>query len=727
MSTPNREPQTLASLSAHARSLIYHQRTYWIVLLAFFPLSTDLIVLFVTFHKFKFGAQVVGQNWPIHDSSITQIISVLSTLLRAITAYLGGLAITQLWAREVFQQRPGGKGGTLAELQSLGVFQSTPVMIIAFWHFVNGRFYPRWIPWMFSLISAIFILLYPTALITLGSPTLTRVQNSLTTYQYTDLPFMTNPGYCGRCSGVDSHEACLGNLIAGSAMTDIGSFDPTLAPFPIISPPQNPLWMALRTAYSTFTTIQVSSNLGPLNNIDMSSGAILMAQNFGTLERLLADGGKTPPTHKSVFDSAAFSIGVNTTTPFLISQCIIIEQNGIEVSAITIRNATYHLPTPVALVNERSVVAQITSDNMTLIISFKPDGTSDNIHCAIRLGLRLGRVFINGASSISAYPFEDPWDWGDLSRMEKNRLSPIGDFAAVWLRGMGWNGTAVRNSVSEVLTSSRLSVGTDSIDNNNVMDKGFAEYYTLAMLSGGINIAFPQETLDPTASEGTLATRSYQVTKTQYYVGLITPSRRFWIFAIFFNFIFILVCLVIIFVLGGWLPDWTEPITLLCTTLLDDNGDCLRKSCPDLRTNQDIQENPPHSDSDPKDAWSYHMFTTYAPNNVLVFAWTPKFFASTPSANHNGAIVSPQMQNATQQGSRIHDMLPSLSHHQYSRIPGSGSELLQQLAIDPQDDSSRQSSESSQGASQLNNHDQPEDRIASSGSSQQTHELANLV
>ncbi|KAJ3485924.1 hypothetical protein NLI96_g4600 [Meripilus lineatus] len=533
------------------------------LILALTPILFDIGVLFVTFHKFKFGAQFTGQNWPVHDASVIQIISIVATLLRAVVAYVGAVTISQIWAHSVVDA--GERRGTLAELQCLGLFQSTSTTIVTFHHLLRGRLR---LVWLLALICSIHVLLYPTAFITLGTPTITTVTDHLTTYQYTDLPFMTNPGYGDRCNGESAVSPCIGNLMAGSAMLDVGTFDPNLKPIPLVTAPDNPLWMALRTGYSTFTTIQVWMNLGPLNNFDMTSGAILLAQNFGTLERLLQDGGMTPAPSRSIFDAAAFSIDVNTTVPFIISRCDLAEQNGPASSNFTIAGSVYSVPTPVPLVNNSSVIAQVTIDGMALLISFKPDGTNSNIHCAINLGLRPGRLSISSTTSIVSAPLENPWDWGDLSKViTKGNLHPIADFASVWLRGMGWGSSAVHNSVSEILTSSQLSVGTGSALNRNVTNKRFAEYYTLAILSGGINIAFPPERLNPSLSAGNTATRSFQETKTQFYLGLITPARIFWILTIIFNILFMFACIVIRLHKPRWLPNWCDPLTLLCTTL----------------------------------------------------------------------------------------------------------------------------------------------------------------
>lgn len=710
-----------AHANDYVRSFRNHSRIRVIFALALFPLVADVVVLYVASRKPKIDKQKIERalsflpewfGFSFSGSSITQIVSTLSTIFRAITVYLGGLAITQLWAREVFLQTSSKRGGTLAELQSLGIFQSPRVIVATFLHLIKGRFLSRRIPWILSLISAVCIGLYPTALITLGTPTLEYSTDSRDIYEYSTLPFMTNPGYGDRrCKVTDPDGACLGNLIAGSTTTDIGSFNST----PQVNPPNvNPLWVDLSTVYSTSPPTEVWMNIGPLNNANMSSGAILMAQNFGALERFVAHSGDLSSC-ETTLDLDILDADVNTTTPLLISQCTAIQQTVKELTSITIHNTTYLLPTPIASIDDRSAIGQITPDNMTLIISFKPDRMMSSIHCAIHLGLRPGgRMGIGGDwNALWSTPNETPWDWGDgLERTAKSSLQPIGDFAAAWLRGMGWNGIAVRNSVSEILASSQLSVGTDS-ESNNIVDNRFAEYYTLAMLSGAINIAFSPECLDPTAPEGTEVTGSYSGTTAQYRLGLASNSFIFWFWVsmILFNFIFICVCVCVIFVLGGWLPDWTEPTTLLCTTLLDLDGNCLKKACPDLMKTQDVQENPPHPDIPPKDAWSFHMFTTNAPNGVLAFGWTPKYFSTTPSGSHNESEDGPQMQNAVA-------LAPS--YHRYSGISGSRSEPLRQAAVDPEPGSPRQSFEFSHGIPLHEFDNSPKVCVSPTDSSQQS-------
>lgn len=566
----------------------FGKRLVWIIFLALLVIISDIAVLFVTFHKFKFNTRLNTQKFPIHDATALQIVSVASTMLRIIVGYIGAVTIAQSWAHRLCVDGCGdGGGGSVAELHSLGIFESISALLNACCHLIRCNFGHRTTIWSLAIVCALHVLLYPTALITLGTPTITSVTGSPTTYQYADLPFMTNPGYGQRCDGASNASLCAGNLLAGSAMQDIGAFDPNLEPISLTSH-DDTLWMALRTAYSTSSAVQVWMNLGPLNNDDLSSGAILFAQNFGTIERFLEDGDLVPPPQSSL-DVSTFSIDINTTVPFMISRCTLIDQNPSNgIKNVTINGRSYNVPIPIPLVNDGSVIAQVTTDGMALLISFKPDGTWCNIHCAINLGLRSGRITVTQTRGIVSYPLENPWEWGDLrvsKEVSETKLQPITDFAIAWLNGMGWGPSSVRNSVSEILTSSHLSVGTGSTPNAVVFNKTFAEYYTLAILSGGINIAFPPERSSPSSSPGNTATRSHRTTKTQLYLGLITPTRIFWVVIILFNILFMSTCVLIICTRCGWLPNWGDPVTLLCTVFDDTTEDTsgrLAELAPDL-------------------------------------------------------------------------------------------------------------------------------------------------
>ncbi len=442
------------------------------------------------------------------------------------------------------------------------------------------------------LFSATALQLYSTAIVTLSVPVLQAVPDALSQYQYVDLPFMSQPTYgtpCDNPAFSPRHsEACLGNLFISNAMSDIISFrfpDPTVNT-------SHPFWQNFTTSYSTNGGAQVENRVGPLNHVDMSEGSILFGQNLATLNSIAM------LFQDSTRNATDFFASLNTSLPVLTTQCVSLEQTG-PVNQLTIAGSTYDLPTPVPLLDDGFAMGQITSDNMTLILSLQLDNTTANVHCATRSSIRNGQINVEGRPTLTSSQTDDLEDWVGLEALMSSGLQPIADFATVWLNGMSWGSTPSQNGMSRFISSAALTVGTGSTGGTSA---NFIEYYISVMLASGVSLGFPAEQwaeADRTRLNLTLSNRECMVQRTQYYLGTRSGLRAGLMFIVAFDMFFLLWCLYVILSGHRWMPDWTNPAALACTSVCSPAISACKESCsgeiqPEvwkIRLALDVQDN----------------------------------------------------------------------------------------------------------------------------------------
>ncbi|KAJ3490422.1 hypothetical protein NLI96_g1437 [Meripilus lineatus] len=565
-------------------------RTYLLIILALFALCLDAGVLYVTMRTFRLGLDF--QLWigfSLGDKDIITIINIIAKILEGITALIASWALTQLWSRRLCD---GKTGAGLAELQSLSIFQSISTMCKVFIHLIRRRFVSMSSLFALLLFAATALQLYSTAIVTLSVPVLQPVPDPPSSYPYVDLPFMSHPAYgtpCNNAAFSPRHsDACLGNLFISHSMSDIINFQ-----FPDTSANlTHPLWQSFTTSYSNNKGTQVESHVGPLNHVDMSEGSILFGQNLATLNSIAM------LSQNSTRNATYFSASVNTSLPILTTQCVSLEQSG-TVNQLTIAGSTYDLPTPVPLLEDGFAMGQVTSDNMTLILSLQLDESTANVHCAVRFSIRNGEINVEGSPTLTSRQVGGFEDWVGLEALISSGLQPIADFAIVWLTGMGWGSTPSQNGISRFISSAGLTVGTGDTTTTSA---NFIEYYISAMLASGISLGFPSEQwaeADRTQLNLSLSSRDYSLTKTQYFLGARSALRAGLAFIIAFDMVIIVWCLYIVLSGHRWMPDWTNPAALACTSVCSPPIAACKKSCSGdikrevwkIRLALDVQDN----------------------------------------------------------------------------------------------------------------------------------------
>lgn len=130
-------------------------------------------------------------------------------------------------------------------------------------------------------------------------------------------------------------DLCLQTMLSGSALVDINSFDGR----PIDNRTEG-YWAEVNVTYVGTNFIGGRLLLGPLNNVDLSAGALLYGLNVGTLERLTS----FRDISGSIWDSFNPTVKVDTTIPLLTCQCT--RRNPIRevVSVLNIQDTPYLLP-----------------------------------------------------------------------------------------------------------------------------------------------------------------------------------------------------------------------------------------------------------------------------------------------------------------------------------------------------------------------------------------------
>ncbi|THH14282.1 hypothetical protein EW146_g6029 [Bondarzewia mesenterica] len=533
------------------KSLRYY---LWTASLAVLVIGCNVAVLWANIHTFRLGYAIIHSNTRfLTDDNFIAVIHQVGGLLDYATRALSALALSQLWCRRLCES-VAGIG--LAELQTLEIPTSVFSIGIVFTNLIRRNLPSATPTYIFIMISGIMLHTYATAIVTLSVPTLDTLYYPPRSFSYVERPFLSDQNPEKLCKS-PKVKGCLGATMAANTMVGVLLFDTDGA-----DPTQ---WTIVNTEYSFGLTMY--NFLGPSNNLNLTAGAALIGNNMGTLDGLLNSDASAP----DLYDSVAFNVTVNTTIPIVISQCIKLEWPV--VSNLTIDNHTYHLPIPVSLLDAENIVGQVTTDDISMVVSYRSANSSSNIHCAINLGLRNGSMRIESSATdpkTYAHALFEPWGWTNASTELSRAQIPIGPFARVWLEGMGWSSTPTRNEMSTFLSASVQDAGLNSTSQDFVDGTPFADEYMLVMLASGISTAFPPEIppSDSHTDRQNISTRSYTLSKTEYYVGRRSPLRYFLAVIIYYNCMFVCWCLYVIFgYRRGWFPDWTERSALACLAL----------------------------------------------------------------------------------------------------------------------------------------------------------------
>ncbi|KAJ3486181.1 hypothetical protein NLI96_g4405 [Meripilus lineatus] len=416
-------------------------KTALLLVLGVSHIACNVVILFVVFRGYRFGNRIGKDSWWITDNSMLAVLQPCSNILYTVTALLGGWAMSHLWSRRLSSRSAAG----LAEMQSFQIYGSIPTILSSIVHIFNGHYISA--QWLYAavIISAILLQFYTAAIVTLITPSPTIVKHPQAYDSVLDAPFMSSQGYgYSRCVSPlalpEVVNACREIMLSGTALIDIEHFDGAIHWTNQDSP-----WVEVDTSYSLpGRFVSAAVPLGPYNNYNFSDGAQLYGINMATVERM--------SNIDNIWNSFSFSILVYTHLPILTCLCARQGPATANISSIDIHGTTYMLSTPVPPLEGGQIVAQVTSNNMTLVISIPSSRQpTSNIHCAINLTLQLLELEIVGTSNtglasmplgasgtLLVYP---PFEHQNISEPTPQ---PIRDFADVWLQGLGWGSTATQ-------------------------------------------------------------------------------------------------------------------------------------------------------------------------------------------------------------------------------------------------------------------------------------------
>ncbi|KAJ3486180.1 hypothetical protein NLI96_g4404 [Meripilus lineatus] len=555
-------------------------RTVLLLALGVFQVACNVAIIFVASTTYRFGNRIGKESWWITDNLMLSVIEPCSKLLYAITALLGGWAMSHLWCRRLRNHSAAG----LAELQSFHIYQSIPTILSSITHFFNGHYISA--QWLYAAVitSAVLFQFYTTAIVTLITPSVTIVKHTTRSYYFLERPFMSSSSYGRRCPSLrvttDAIRACLEITLSGTAFIDAEHFDGS------ISWESDSPWVEVDTSYtSPGRFVSAAIPLGPVNNHNFSDGAMLYGINMATVERMSNETS-------NMWNSFSFEINVSTRLPVLTSQCVRQDPGNTTLSSINIHDTSYTLSTPVPSLTPGTIVGQVTSDNMTLVISIpSSQQPTSNIHCAVNLALQ-NDVNLTIAGTDSA---ELPVTATELLLVYPSGVSPgnqkaptnipephsIREFADVWLSGLGWSGSPTSSAAALVDFLGAMPVGTGGLE--PVFTSQSLESYILVMLSNGIGAAFPPEdqpTSDELGDPTSALERTYRFYKSEYFLGISSKWQYVYVGIIVLDSVFVILCTATILA-SGWFPDFTDPVTFARAAVYRDSGSGLSSSQDD--------------------------------------------------------------------------------------------------------------------------------------------------
>lgn len=610
--------------------------------LVFFQISCNAALLFVTLQTVRLGVRISGYNWRVNDGDIITAIELFSKLLIAITLLLSGWAMSQHWGRRL---RDPVTGTGLAELESLGVFQSVVAIPRVLIHAIQNRFVTSNRLYFLLACSSIFLQLYSTALVTLATPLLT----------YVDLPpqsFYTidnSPGFMtkyinGLCTPGSQKPSCSPFILTETATRDARTV-PSKGGFCSVAD----VWQPILTDHNDGWGHWINGILwlGPLGPSGYSNftGVAMYGLNLAAVDDaifMLLDG----------WNSITTTVQFNTTVPVLTSSCISDVPSVPSIFTLTIQNQTYQLPSALPSLRDDQVVGHVF--NSSLLLSFGAGANEPTKHCIVKLMFQNATLGVQGRNNtLDGSPNAYFVTHTDIYRSSEQ--VPTQDdlgakmFFTLWLEGMGWGQTPSSSPLAKffgglkpaehwnyTLKDSTYDWSEEGSDPYYPCDtfQGPLEYSALTMFSAGASAAFSSlfdpgvnDQDDPIYSTPEAPEINCTVQTQEFYIGHRSPTRYFFMFIIVFESCFAIGCLYVI-TQQGWLPDWTGPTTLIVGALRSDSSDSL------LRVSGDGSLHPSSR------VWECSLMITEASGGIgdsLAITLVP---SAVKSVGHGDAIAS---------------------------------------------------------------------------------------
>ncbi|CAL1712848.1 unnamed protein product [Somion occarium] len=530
------------------KALFGDYRTWIAILCAAFAIASNVGILFVYRRTLRFGISITKGRWRyIDDGDAIAILGLWSHALQAITILVGGWALAQLWSRRLYS----GLGASLAALQSLDLFASLASLLTAWLYLFQKRYASRSALWLYIplLLCASLLQYYPTAVLILVAPNFHEVTDVEKIHAQTE-PFMSDPANGTPCVNLtdDRLDVCLGSWYLGDAVQDVLIYSTYI--------PQS----------DTFDGEELPRGRRPmwgLTGADNFSAVFLTCLNTAVLDGVLQS--------HDFSHSISYAASIPAIVPTLVSQCVQLPQSS-NISEMTIGDASYRVPATIPLLMNGYAAGQVTTNNMSLILTFPSLIPSANVHCAVNLSLSDGRgssmvvdFQINQTSSRLDYLGQDDDIVNQDGKLTISRWEPIAAFARIWLLGMGWSEEPVQNAMSLYISDLGLSVGSrPHFTNRNTAVGHTFEAYSIIMMADGVSEGFPPWQNN---SESTGRLQSYSIQRTVLYLGARTATRYIACGVLALDTLFLLWCLWIILSGGGWYPDWSSPAALACTAI----------------------------------------------------------------------------------------------------------------------------------------------------------------
>ncbi|KAJ3480514.1 hypothetical protein NLI96_g8297 [Meripilus lineatus] len=552
------------------------KKTCLLITLVVFHLGCNATIIWASLHTFRLGAAIIQDVLPVSDNRILSVINTVAKVLSITSAMIGGIAASHLWSRRL--SKPGSSAG-LAELQSLTIFQSVPTIYRSIQHLLAGRYISA--RWMYAavIMSAILLQVYSIAISGLITPALTNTTQTRTQ----EIVYGSNIGPITNCVLTGPESTCLDIALSSKTLSDAMAANTYGLVQWLLSANNTSSWMGVGSTFNIpGLVVQALFPVGPINGKTLSDGGALWGVDLDSVLGVISIRDKSePPEPRSTWDATYFIANFTSLQPSL--QCLCGTDSN-NVSHITIHNNQYTLASPIlfSVDNEGEIAGRLTDDNSTLVLAFAPPSSSTNdtsvTYCAMQLRFYNMSMLIAGAPS-NTLLVDDTMlvtyyeDASDLSRLIPGGTPPLPliPFATRWLRGLGWDNRPVQSPIVQTLQQAPL--GTDIDNGEDPSNKLFLEYLILVMVANGISSIFAtlliedsQATASTTGGSSPNATIQFDLIKTQYFIGANTTFQAFFLFIIFLDSVFVLLCFLTI-LWDGWYPDLSNPVSLVQVAL----------------------------------------------------------------------------------------------------------------------------------------------------------------
>ena len=526
--------------------------TYIAIFLSSLVVTTNLSILIIYMKTWSFGPSITYSTF-YNDANIVTAIGLWAKVSEALTITLTGWALTQMWSRDLIQ---GGTASGFFGLQALNMFSSLGSLFRTIYCLARGRYSPgtwpmSYVPW---ILSACILQLYPTAITTLAVPIVWSTMHT-SSYPISSAPFMSvTPTDLGLfCDRYISDEACLRDhylwqAAAGALRCQLD--DITMSP-------------SVTWRYGNIT-------VGDHNWFVFVGGNRFIFNTI--LDLYFSDPNGSP---------IRLAATVPAKIPVLSAQCGTINHQADNRSSISIARTVYEVPIPIPVLETGTIAAQITTDNVTLIITYPSPIESTNVHCALNISMfdsdvssfyvSLPQTGYGDDAEFKSGVLPD-FTWRTLPESVRLYQTPIKDSVDRWLELVGWSATPNLTPISEAV--SHFSLGT-----NYERDNGAPlELCTAQMLIDALSHGFPGPSTNGTSSESLTAEwQSFTYDKEQYYIGARTTTRILSCIVIALDTLIVIWSLLTIIGVERWLPDWSDPVTLACIGIASPCIDVCRK------------------------------------------------------------------------------------------------------------------------------------------------------